>query len=140
MEWEFVVPGIPMSANGKSSTRRKDWIERVRSHAIQDLPSEGFPIVGDVAIRVVFFHAGPTNVDVDNILKRVIDGMYPEVILDDEQVQDVMAARRDILGKARFTNPPDIILPALFRGAPFIYVSIETATPQEDMPWIGPRP
>lgn len=115
-------------------------IERVRRHSLQDLPSDNFPIAHDIAVRVVFFHSGPTNVDVDNILKRVIDGLYPDIILDDGQVQDVLAARRDLITTRPFINPPDAIVPYLIQGDPFIHVTIDAATPQEEMPWIGPRP
>ncbi|WP_406378643.1 RusA family crossover junction endodeoxyribonuclease [Streptomyces sp. NBC_00197] len=140
MKWDFAVPGIPMSTNSKNAARKKDWIERVRRHSLQDLPSDNFPIAHDIAVRVVFFHSGPTNVDVDNILKRVIDGLYPDIILDDGQVQDVLAARRDLITTRPFINPPDAIVPYLIQGDPFIHVTIDAATPQEEMPWIGPRP
>ncbi|MEV6755791.1 RusA family crossover junction endodeoxyribonuclease [Streptomyces sp. NPDC051214] len=139
MAWEFVVPGIPLSVNSKDSKKKQRWVEKVRTCAIENLPEDGFPLLGDLAASVTYFHVGPTDVDIDNILKRIIDGMYPEIMMDDAQIQDVSASRRDVLGSG-LRNPPSIILPYLFDGDPFVYVSVNLAMPQEELPWIGKMP
>lgn len=136
MIWEFAVPGIPLSVNSKDAKKRQRWIEHVRTCATEQLPEAGFPVVGDVSVSVTYFHVGPTDVDIDNILKRIIDGMYPEVLVDDAQIQDVSASRRDVLNGS-FRNPPLIILPHLLAGEPFVYVTVYSAMAREELPWIG---
>ncbi|MFF8768961.1 RusA family crossover junction endodeoxyribonuclease [Kitasatospora sp. NPDC015120] len=138
MKWEFVVPGIPISVNAKGPGK-KQWIATVREHATRNLPAEGFPIISDVAVSVVFFHV-EDSLDVDNMLKRILDGIHPEVIADDSQVQDVSGSRRDISGTLSIRNPPAIILPHVIAGDPFVYVSIAEAMSQEELPWIGAEP
>ncbi|MEV5877807.1 RusA family crossover junction endodeoxyribonuclease [Streptomyces sp. NPDC052101] len=136
MIWEFVVPGIPLSVNSKDAKKKQRWIEHVRTCATEKLPVDGFPLLSDVSVSVTYFHTGSTDVDIDNILKRIIDGLYPEVMMDDAQIQDVSASRRDMLD-GWFKNPPSIILPYLVSGEPFVYVTIYGAMPQEELPWIG---
>jgi hypothetical protein len=136
MIWEFVIPGIPLSVNSKDAKKKQRWIDHVRACATEHLPEDGFPIVEDVCVSVTYFHVGPTDVDIDNILKRIIDGMYPEVMVDDAQIQDVSASRRDVLDGS-FRNPPSIVLPYLITGEPFVYVTVYSAMLQEELPWIG---
>ncbi|NUV60084.1 RusA family crossover junction endodeoxyribonuclease [Streptomyces sp. CAI-85] len=136
MIWDFVIPGIPLSVNSKDAKKKQRWIEHVRSCATGKLPEDGFPLSGDVSVSVTYFHSGGTDVDIDNILKRIIDGMYPEVMDDDAQIQDVSASRREMVG-ASFRNPPPIILPYLVSADPFVYVTVYAAMPQEELPWIG---
>ncbi|WP_406091447.1 RusA family crossover junction endodeoxyribonuclease [Kitasatospora purpeofusca] len=135
MVWEFIVPGVPLSVNA-SGNNKKRWIETVRSCATKDLPQDEFPIHSDVAVSVIFFHVDASP-DVDNILKRILDGMHPELLGDDGQVQDVSASRRDISGNLILRNPSEIILPHIVKGEPFVYVSVSEAMNQEDLPWIG---
>jgi hypothetical protein len=136
MIWEFVVPGIPLSVNSKDAKKKQRWIEHVRTCATERLPEDGFPLVDEVSVSVTYFHVGSTDVDIDNILKRIIDGMYPEVLVDDAQIQDVSASRRDMMDGS-FRNPPSIVLSRLIAGEPFVYVIVYAAMAQEELPWIG---
>lgn len=132
MIWEFTVPGTPISLNSKSRAKPQ-WTEKVRRFGTLSLDRSLFPILIDVAVTVVFFH-DEGSLDVDNMLKPVLDGIYPEIIVDDSFVQEVIGARRDISSGITLRNPPDMIIPLLATGEPFVYVGIESALHQEDMP------
>ena len=132
MIWEFAVPGTPISLNSKSKARPQ-WTEKVRQFGTASLDRTLFPILIDVAVTVVFFH-DEGSLDVDNMLKPILDGIYPEILVDDSYVQEVIGARRDISNGITLRNPPDIIIPLLAEGGPFVYVGIESALPQEDLP------
>jgi len=134
MIWEFAVPGTPISLNSKSKAKPR-WTEKVRQSGIIGLDSTLFPVLGDVAVTVVFFHDS-SSLDVDNMLKPVLDGIYPEILVDDGQVQEVLGARRDISNGIIIRNPPPLIIPLLASQEPFVYVGVGAALDQEDLPWL----
>lgn len=99
------------------------------------MPKSMFPYIGAVSVTVIFFHIAET-LDMDNMLKPVLDGLYPEIIYDDGLVQEVIGSRRNISRDIAFRNPPTCVIPSLAVGDPFVYVAIAAAMDQEELPWM----
>ncbi|MFQ6226648.1 hypothetical protein [Nocardia sp. NPDC002869] len=72
----------------------------------------------------------------DNMLKPILDGLYPEVILDDGLIQDIVGSRRNISEEIAFKNPPECVIGPLAMGEPFVYVAIAAAMDQRELPWM----
>ena len=134
MLWEFAVPGTAISLQSKRA--KAPWTEKVRQFGTANMDTSLFPILIEVAVTVVFFYDS-SSADVDNILKPVLDGLYPEIILDDSMVNEVIGAKRDVSNGISLRNPPGIIIPLLAGRDPFVYVGIESAMDQEDMPCLS---
>ncbi|MEU5759848.1 hypothetical protein [Nocardia sp. NPDC047648] len=132
--WDFVVPGTPRSLQAKGPGKAK-WKQKVRECATNGLHSSMFPCLDTVSVSVVFFHLTET-LDMDNMLKPILDGIYPEVILDDAMIQDLSGSRRDISEEIAFKNPPECIIEPLGMGEPFVYVAIAVAMDKRELPWI----
>ena len=136
MQWDLAVPGVPVSLSTRNSSRKHAWTERVRQHAISTLNGTEFPLLGDLAVSITYFHEDPP-LDVDNMLKPILDGLWPQTIVDDHQVRDVSGSRRDLTKFLAFRNPSSALTRALAWNGPFVYIMIGTPIEEEDIPWIG---
>src|SRR5215472_10632611 len=83
---EFIVAGVPRSANANPRSRRR-WRERVSRAARDRLQEE--PIDQDIGILIIYFYHGETSLDVDNIAKSLLDGLKGVLFRDDQQVSEL---------------------------------------------------
>lgn len=74
---------------------------------------------------MVFFHTGSTDLDTDNIIKPIQDALVDVVYLDDDQVTDVFAAKRDLTGSFRLRTTPPSVAAALGAEPNFLYVVVD---------------
>jgi hypothetical protein len=89
-----------------------------------------------VAVSITYFHI-TSSVDVDNIIKPILDGLWPEIMEDDRQVRDVSASRRDLNEELRLVDPPPALLESLGAKDPFVYIALGSPISEEDILWIG---
>lgn len=97
----FVVPGRcvpcprPRATRGRGAyypRRYTDWLEGAQVVA---LAACGRPLWdGPVRLNAVFNGARP-NADIDNLLKSVLDAIQGIVIVDDKQVVEIWALKRE---------------------------------------------
>ena len=76
-------------------------------------------------LSLVFFHTGTTDLDTDNIIKPIQDALVDVVYVDDDQVTDVFAAKRDLTGSFRLRTTPPVVAAVLGVEANFVYVVVE---------------
>lgn len=136
MQWDFAVPGVPVSLSTRNTAKKHAWTERVRQHATTAFSGPDFPLLGDLAVSVTYFHEDPP-LDVDNMLKPILDGLWPQVIADDNQVRDVSGSRRDLTKPLTFRNPLPALAQALSWNGPFVYIVMGAPIDEEEIPWIG---
>lgn len=117
----FVVLGTPKSLQAKGRSKQ---VWRAKVAAAWPLGHPAY--VGDVSARLVFFFDSSTDLDVDNIVKPILDALTGLAYADDSQVMNVLAQKRDLNSVALRDAPPEI-LAALIRGEDFVYVSISEA-------------
>ena len=140
--WDFAVRGVPVSAQSNNAKRKRGWTAGVRAHAAA-LVGE-FPLSHPVAVGVTYFYDVDTwnsrsgeRLDVDNFLKPIVDGLWPEIIVDDQLVRDVSGSRRPLDPNLRFINPSEALVDALSWQNPFVFVRIGLPVEEEEIIWIG---
>lgn len=124
---EFIVPGTPISvgASGRSRTR---WRERVIAAAVAALP-DGYALEHDpVRVTVIYFYVR-TDLDLDNIRKPLLDAMNRTIYVDDFQVVDIVAAKRDLAGPYALAAVSPVIVRHVGPGiaGDFVFILIEPA-------------
>ena len=84
---------------------------------------------------MVYYFYVDCDLDVDNILKPILDSMNRIVYLDDEQIIDIIAIKRDMQKTYSVQNLSPILAGKLDRNptADFVFVSITSAM-ERDIP------
>jgi hypothetical protein len=73
----------PLSINAQ---RRGPYLQYLNIEAAKQCA--GLPLLsGDLYVRIIWFHKGPRNQDIDNIVKAILDGLCTIVYLDDNIVR-----------------------------------------------------
>lgn len=125
----FVVLGIPRSPTSKS---RSTWQAHVRGSAVKEWGAQ--PLVTDhvSVVLVHFFKDGA--LDVDNMIKPILDALSGIVFEDDRQVAQVLARKTELVTGRQVLNASPDVVAAIERGADFVYVSVESAPEHGVMP------
>lgn len=130
---EFIVVGTPRSLQAKSASKSR-WKAQVLKEARRALPSTHSLFLEDLRATIYYFHVNG-DLDVDNILKPILDAMVQVVFLDDAQIIDVIGAKRGISGSYVLSDVSPVLVGHL-AGNPksdFVFVSIE-ATDERSLP------
>ncbi|MEX0727708.1 MAG: RusA family crossover junction endodeoxyribonuclease [Planctomycetaceae bacterium] len=124
---EFIVEGTPLSAQAKHHSRRK-WKLHVAASAHAALPNSFSELSGQLRVLLYVFFT-TAGVDIDNVLKPILDAMTGVVYLDDGQVIDVIAAKR-YLGASYGVADLSPILTARLKSSEtfdFVFISVDMA-------------
>jgi len=132
---EFVVPGVPISVQARAGSRQK-WRTLVASKAKAAWPSGVSPVAQQVAVTIVYFFPGETTLDVDNIVKPILDSMKGIIYVDDTLVSQVIVRKTRLSSELRLVNPPPVVLSARGEVAEggFVYVRVGDAPKHEEVP------
>jgi crossover junction endodeoxyribonuclease RusA len=129
---EFFVVGIPVSLQG-SARSKKEWQDRVRAAARAAIPPESWAFdAARLAVSVFYFPAEPLQGDVDNRIKPILDGMRPNVVVDDALFDRVVAQRIHPMAVVTFADPSPVLLAAMVSGEPTVYIRVDEV-PLEDI-------
>jgi crossover junction endodeoxyribonuclease RusA len=136
--FEFVVEGIPVSANVKYRTgRAKDqyrkWMRYVGESAAQNWLPGTPPSSELIVVEFFYFHSKGQVRDADNIAKPILDGLKSLVYVDDNQITDLIIRKRDISGNFRLRETPLQLAAKVQEGDDFVYVKIDLAHDLEDL-------
>jgi hypothetical protein len=127
---EFIVAGTPISsgASGRSRTRWKDAVSRA-ANAV--LPNQHALVADSVRVTILYFYV-QTDLDLDNIIKPILDALIEVIYVSDFQVTDILAAKRDRTATLILEGASPVIIKHLARTADepqdFVYVSVDLAT------------
>jgi hypothetical protein len=79
MERTLLFARRPLSINAQ---RRGHYLQYISAQAA--IQCVGLPLLsGDLYVRIIWFHNGPRNQDIDNVVKAILDGLCTIVYLDD---------------------------------------------------------
>lgn len=124
---EFIVTGTPISS-GASGRSRERWKHVVSAAAAAALPDEHALVADSVKVTIIYFYV-QTDLDLDNIIKPILDALIEVVYVNDFQVTDISAAKRDRTETLFLERASPIILEQLATTADnpqdFVYVAIE---------------
>lgn len=124
-----MIPGTPISsgAGGRSRTR---WKEAVSAAGAAVLTAEHAVVADSVKVTIVYFYV-ETDLDLDNIIKPILDALNNVIYLDDSQVADISAAKRDRTGTLVLEGASPMIMDHLAatskKPQDFVYVAVELA-------------
>jgi len=120
---EFVVLGVPVSANTKNSKNKQAWIGIVKDAARARIPESERLEHADVTATIVWFHTDDDVADTDNIAKCILDGAQGVAFGDDRQIAQVLV-RRTPLGGVVLRSPPPVVAQAIEADQDFVYVRV----------------
>ena len=85
-------------------------------------------VADPVRATIIYFYVS-TDLDLDNILKPILDSMNRIVYVDDSQIVNIMAAKRDISGSYVLTDVSPILVQHLASegNSDFVFIAIEIA-------------
>ena len=132
--FDFVIVGIPRTAQTKSGTSREDWKKKVTQAARNRWPAGQPPFCADVKVTIIYFYEHSTSIDVDAIAKYVLDGLEGVAFEDDGIVSDVTLRKTNQLGDRSVANPPAVLADALGQYAQFVYVRVTEAPDHRELP------
>lgn len=126
---EFIVAGTPKSVQASAGSKRA-WRQRVSAAATAALPPPHLVGTLPVRVTVIYFYVR-TDLDLDNILKPILDALNGIAYVDDEQVIDVIAAKRDLSLTYALAGVSPVIVTQLASpggtASDFVFVRIDAA-------------
>lgn len=130
---QFTVPGIPASSGTKY---RRHWQQRVRV-AAEGARARGFSSWGnapDLSVLLVFFHNGPTSLDVDNVAKPILDALNGIGYDDDGQVVELISRKTPLAPTLSVRDAPDELLDRIQTGESFVFVDVRGPVRHGELP------
>jgi crossover junction endodeoxyribonuclease RusA len=130
LPFEFVIEGPPVSQQTRRRARLRSWVAEVRRRAREEWPTGALPATGSIKVTVTYLYDVDAR-DVDNLAKPILDALKDLVFVDDDQVTDLIARKRNLANELRVENPSPVLAAGLDLGVQFLHVLIEQASDQE---------
>ncbi len=122
---EFIVRGIPVSAQAKNTQIKQAYRTRV-VHAAQAAMNGGNPFDGRVQLDLKVFSADGTLPDGDNVIKLVQDALQGVVYGNDRQVRNTSIMIRSTGEPVQLVGVSPALAAELVTGDPIMYVRVTT--------------
>lgn len=129
--FEFCVQGTPKSVQAAARSKNR-WKAQVSAAAQAEWPNGQTLINFPVEVEVTYFYDGDA-LDVDNMLKPILDAMIGIVLVDDNIVTDVNGRKRDINGAYQIRNMSPVLAAAFCKGTEFVRIRIFDAPNHQDL-------
>lgn len=131
--FDFIVPGIPRSVNAASRSLTK-WKENLVKTGKAVWP-DGQPMhQGELTVKIVFYYSGETSLDVDNIIKPVVDSMKGLVFDDDKNVFEVTCRKTPQGPETRISDAPPCLVEALGTIEDFLFIRVGDGPNHTELP------
>jgi crossover junction endodeoxyribonuclease RusA len=128
MNVEFAVIGTPLS-QGASPARKGVWKTKVATEAAA---AANFGWIGPLAVTLAYFCAS-LGVDIDNIVKPILDSMKGVLYYDDRQIVQVESFAIELMEATRIKKMTVAIANGLAAGTDFVLVRVAPAKPTEEL-------
>jgi hypothetical protein len=154
---DFIVFGTPHSVNNHNTKEKNKWMDKVRSAAEESWRLLGLdePVGDDYVARVIITHYANSTMDVDNIIKEIVDAVripdaYKErvrrarkrrmallapppfhIFEDDGIVEEVRCRRVGLEGFTDVGNVSAALADALGKGLEFVHVVVSWAESED---------
>lgn len=124
MEFEFLIPDRPVSVQARRRQRKQEWQRFVAEEAAKTWG--GSPIADQHLQCTLIYLCGDDPVDIDNIIKPILDTLKGLVYDDDILITDIEARRRSLAAPSDYITEqwPDQLLQGLLSGIECVYVRI----------------
>lgn len=124
----FVIKGRPVSIQASSGSRQA-WRTRVAAAAAPKCTAPSNH--NNLRIRITFYYNTLPDFDTDNVSKPICDALIGVVYLDDNQLGERIARRKDINSSYRIRGINPELAVAIAEGDDFVFVEIEEIGPDE---------
>lgn len=129
--FDFLIPRRPLSLQTKNRENLQKWKAFVRSEAASFWPL-GLPPLGEDVRATLVYLSDEAPVDIDNIVKPILDAIVGLVLIDDDQVSELRAYRRSRIGHFDITTLPPLLIAAIALGQEAVFVRVDEPTRLED--------
>ncbi|MBE9045677.1 RusA family crossover junction endodeoxyribonuclease [Pleurocapsales cyanobacterium LEGE 10410] len=130
-KFEFIIDGPPVFQQARRRERVRQWKTYVREEAEKYWSTEDRIFRGFVMVRVIYFY-DEVAVDIDNIVKPILDAIIGLVYIDDNQVTDIIVRKRNLFGNFKVKSLT-LLEKGLKRRNEFLYISVTAAPNQETL-------
>ncbi|MBV9108427.1 MAG: RusA family crossover junction endodeoxyribonuclease [Gemmatimonadetes bacterium] len=132
--YEFIVPGRAISMRTANRTAFRKWIDSIVVGAIEAAPR--IPVFWDATVGLsITFFCERAEIDVDNILKPIMDALTMIFYPDDSYVTDVDCHRRESRDKLSRRAVPELLQKALVEHHECTYIQVQNTRRVEKSPW-----
>lgn len=120
LPFEFIVRGVPISVN---SRRRENWQYRVRSAAATAFGPNSL-LDGELQVIMIHYYRDG-SLDVDNMIKPILDALIGTVYEDDNLVGQVLARKTQLLRGLEVAGASAQVLSAISRESDFVFLRVD---------------
>jgi crossover junction endodeoxyribonuclease RusA len=132
VSFECAVPGTPVSQRAENRFSLSTWKHTVADHAAQALPTHQDLSTSAAGLTVVYYYDLLPRLDLDNMIKPIMDALSGIVYADDKQVKAIDARFVDLNGAFRVRGLSPVLAAAFSVGSPFVHLVVsEPPDPQE---------
>jgi len=125
----FIVEGVPKSPSSKS---RATWKSQVSGAAAKAWNFQE-PIQAEIRVVIVHFYKRG-SLDVDNMIKPILDAVTNVIFVDDSQVTQVLARKTELTTGLRVANAAPDVVAAIDKGVDCVYIGVLPAPDHRVMP------
>ena len=130
---EFVLPERPVSQQVRRRTRLREWKQLVAERARSAIEAPRVLATEPVALRLLYLY-DDIALDVDNILKPILDALIGVLLEDDSVITDVEIRRRWRRASFTYNAISPILAAGLSLHREFVYVALSDAPAQDVLP------
>ena len=126
---EFNVFGTPVSIQSKNPTAKQDWQSAVLAAARTAVDAANWAFDRHrLSITMFYFPQEAMPGDLDNIVKPVLDALWPHIYLDDSLIDRLIVQRFDVSIPRTFAAPSETLLAAVTAQDPVLYIRLAEAS------------
>jgi crossover junction endodeoxyribonuclease RusA len=126
--FEFIIKSRPLSIQAKKCSLER-WKKLVKQEAENKWMPSRQQADSPVCVTLICL-LDEASVDIDNIIKPILDALKGLAYLDDSIITDVIARRRKLTGNFDLSHVSPVLLGGFAHGGEFTYVHISDAPPE----------
>lgn len=125
LTFEFVRLGVPCTVQTRNRSRMDNYKKDIRRAAVARWPGNSSSLLVPVSVTLTYFYTNDL-LDVDNVIKPVLDQLKGTVYADDKQVVSVTSRKISIIShEAVFANASSVLVSGLRSRSDFFHVLVE---------------
>ncbi|MCM0021815.1 MAG: RusA family crossover junction endodeoxyribonuclease [Tagaea sp.] len=135
MSFRFIVPGVPVSVQAKKAESKENWKKTVRAAALKGKPA-GWELekVDKCIVNICYFFRDG-GVDLDNIIKPILDAMIDVAYSDDRKITAIVLRAIDLDYVILKNDAKSWLTKTVETKMDFTVIEIAYAPNKEIYPW-----
>ena len=122
-KFEFIIDGPPVSQQARRREKLRNWRAYVRQEAEKYWSTENKIFKNYVMVEINYFYED-VALDIDNIIKPILDAIIGLVYLDDDQITDIIVRKRNVLTSFKTGSTSSVLTEGFIRKKEFLYVVV----------------